>query len=186
MIAGYHPHTVGDSGVPLYMQGFPPGLSGLGQDDGSMDPSMYDPGNVLLPPDFGPSNSPVLLSPSGADLGLQPSIFDPTGPLVAPANLPQNTQDIANLYAGAVATGLITPAQAASAAAQAINAAGALAKTAVGPVYSPSPRVAVRPPGTTASILPAARTQSTIFPGIPNIAVIGGGLLLALAMGGKR
>jgi hypothetical protein len=185
MIAGYHPHTVGDSGVPLYMQGFP-SPHHLGQDDGSMDPSMYDPGNVLLPPDFGPSNAPVILAPSGADLGLNPSMYDPLGPLVAPPSLPQNTQDVANLYAGAVATGLITPAQAASAAAQAINAVGTLAKTAAGPVYGPSPRVAVRPPGTTASILPPALTQSTILPGIPNIAVIGGGLLLALAMGGKR
>jgi hypothetical protein len=185
MIAGYHPHTVGDSGVPLYMQGFPPGLSGLGQDD-LIDPSMYDPGNVLIPPDFGPSNSPVLLSPSGADLGLQPSIFDPTGPLVAPPNLPTNTQDIANLYASAVATGVISPAQAAAMAAQAIKAAGTIAKTAAGPVFSPSPRVTVPLPGSTASFLPAALTQATIVPGIPNIALIGGGLLLAMAMGGKR
>jgi hypothetical protein len=183
MIAGYHPHTVGDSGVPLYMRGFP-ALSGMGQDGG--DPSMYDPSGGLTPPDFGPINAPVILAPSGADLGLEPSIFDPTGPLVAPASLPQNTQDIANLYASAVATGTITPAQAAANAAALINASANVAKAAAGPNYSPSPRVTVPLHGAASSVT-SALTQSTMLPGIPNFAVIGGGLLLAFAlMGGKR
>jgi hypothetical protein len=165
-----HPHVVRDSGVPLYMQGFPrQHLAGLGDD-------FSDPENLFL-------DTGIDLSPS---VPIEPSMYDPTGPLVAPASLPTNTQDIANLYSSAVATGAITPGQAASMATAAINAANSAAKAA-GVALAPSPRVATKAVPATASILPASLTQATIIPGIPNFAIIGGGLLLAFAaMGGKR
>jgi hypothetical protein len=191
MIAEYHPHTVRDSGVPLYMQGFPL----LGQDPSSpdfvpIDTSSYDPGNVLteVPPDFG---SPITLLPSGSDLNLNPTMFDPTGPLVNTVpTVDSNTQDIANLYAGAVASGAMTPADAAA------KTAAAIASISKGitpfifpkqPALGPgaSPRVATRPPGTApagASIL----SSQTMIKGVPDIALIGGGALLLIAMMGKR
>jgi type V secretory pathway adhesin AidA len=90
----------------------------------------------------------------------------PSGPTIAQAAMPS-----------------MTPAQAASAAAAALKA-GTTAVTALAP--GAAPRVPVRPPGVAASsFLPAALTQATVIPGIPNIALIGGGLLLAMAMGRK-
>lgn len=164
--------SVSSSRVPLYMQGWPTHamLEGLGDD-------FSDAENIFL--DTGLS----IPEPGTIDT----TMYDPSGSLVAPASLPTNTQDIANLYASAVATGAITPGQAASMAAQAINAAGNITK-ALGPSYAPSPRVATRlPAATVPSSLTSSLTAATIVPGIPNIAVIGGGLLLALAaMGGKR
>jgi hypothetical protein len=190
MIAG-HPHTVRSSHVPLYMQGIAERLSGLGQDEGGADPmpvpidtTSYEGGDLVFPSDFGAPN-PVLLIPSGSDLNLDPSTFEPTGGLVNTVpTLTNNQRDIANLYAQAVASGTMTPAQAHSAAAaQITQAAATVAKAAGGSGVNlgpgPSPRVGVPAvPGSAASLF----TQQSI-PGIPNwalLALLGVG---ALAMG---
>jgi hypothetical protein len=171
-----HPHTVRTSPVPLYMQGF---LGEFGQDD-SIDPSTFDPGSTLIDTSsLDVSNPPLVLLPSGSDLNLNPTMFDPTGPLINTVpSVSGNTQDIANMYAGAVASGAITPAQAAAGAAGAINAASKAITPFIFPkTTGPSPRVATSAVPSVASLF----TGSSIIKGVPNVAVIGGVLLLALA-----
>jgi hypothetical protein len=182
MIAEYHPHTVRSSSVPLYMQGFPR-LGDLGQEDG-IDTTMFDPtgGIIDTTPPFLPPQTDIPFF-SAPTVPVDPSMFDPTGGLVntVPA-VDSNTRDIANLYAGAVASGAMTPSQAAQAVAAAASAAKAFAP-ALGP--GASPRVATRPPGTApagASIL----SSQSVIKGVPDIALIGGGALLLIAMMGKR
>jgi len=181
-----HPHTVRSSPVPFYMQGFPR-LGDLGQDD----PTSFWQGDVTPDvttgdiPDFTPAENIFL------DTGItipepgtiDTTMFEPTGGLVYTGpTVSSNTQDIANLYAGAVASGAMTPAQAAIATAQAVSAAASAAK-AFKPALGPgaSPRVAVRPPGQApagASIL----TQQSI-PGVPNWALLAAAGVAMLAMG---
>jgi len=190
MIAEYHPHTVRSSSVPLYMQGFPR-LGAFGQDDG-IDTTMLDPsgGIVDYTPPFLPPQTDIPFF-SAPTVPVDPSMFDPTSGLVntVPA-VDSNTQDIANMYAGAVASGAMTPAQAAQAVAAAASAAAKgitpfifPAQPALGP--GASPRVATRPPGTAAAGASILSSQ-TIIKGVPDIALLGGGALLLVAMMGKR
>jgi len=184
-----HPHTVRSSSVPLYMQGFhyPPPVDHLGE-FGQIDTTSYDPTTGLVdttPPDF----TPLVLLPSGADLNLSPTTFDPTGGLVNTVpTISSNTQDIANMYAGAVAAGTITPAQAASQAAAAVaTAAKAVASGSnnpfIFPTTGPAPRVATPAvPGAFSSLF----SSQTIIKGIPDILLIGGLALFAFAAMGRR
>jgi len=173
MIAEYHPHTVRSSAVPLYMQGFPR----LDQ----IDTTFVDPGFTLVdttPPFLAPQTDIPFFSASPTPIDT--TMFDPTGGLVNTVPVvDSNTRDIANMYAGAVASGSMTPAQAANATAQAIAAAGAAAKP-FAPSLGPgaSPRVAVRPPGQAPAAASVLTRQS--IPGVPNwalFALLGVGVL---------
>lgn len=194
MIAGYHPHTVRSHPVPLYMRGFP---ALLGQDE----PTMYDPGSSLISPDSGTLFEPSTYEPSGgliapssstpgggytllpqtSDVGLTPtSELSPGGSLIGPAAVDPQTAALAQLYQSSVASGTMTQAQANAAIAQSV-AAGAQGGAAIAAIAAggpaPAPRVSVPVPGSASSLL----TISTIIKGIPDIALIGGGLLLAFA-----
>jgi hypothetical protein len=202
MIEGYHPHTVRASRTPLYLMGLGE-LGELGQDPAlvdtmsidpmwtdtpppAIDPTMYEGGSLVpnVPSDFYPNN-PLLLIPSGADLNLQPSSFDPAGNLLNTGpTITSNQQDIANLYAQAVASGTMKPGVASSSAvAAAMKSAADVTKAAsaggVNLAPGPSPRVGVPAvPGSAASVL----TQQSI-PGVPNWALFALAAVAALAMG---
>jgi hypothetical protein len=186
MIGDYHPHTVRDSMVPLYMRGWQ-----LGQD--TIDPIIYDPGGDLVPPS---EFTPLVLAPSGADLNLQPTIYDPTTGLIAPVPASTPGLQLAPMYQSAVAAGTMTPAQAAAALAQnsggtltLAQATAALAQVASGVTSvvkaaatglstAPSPRVAVPAvPGAATSLL----NSQSIIKGVPDLAILG---IAALALFG--
>jgi hypothetical protein len=155
----------------------------LGQDSEfvPVDTSSYDPGGGIIDttPPFLPDQTDIPFF-SAPPVAVDQSMFDPTGGLVntVPA-VDTNTRDIANMYAGAVASGAMTAAQAAEATAKAISIAkGAAAgnKPALGP--GASPRVATRPPGAASSVF----TQQAIG-GVPNWVLFAGGALALVAMG---
>lgn len=169
MIAG-HPHTVSSSRVPLYMQGI---SRRLGQDgtDFTIEPSTYDPGTSLVTP-------PDLIIDTTSELS-------PGGTLIAPAGVDTFTpsvspQALAELVQSAAASGAISQQQANAQLAQLAAAGANVAKAATGIATAPSPRVAVPAvPGSISSLL----SSSSIIKGIPDIFVIGGGLLAIAAMG---
>lgn len=186
--------TVRSSAVPLYMRGFPP-VRALGQTDTIFDPGVVEPSPIidmtLLAPtdpliaqgftqqeadmiDAAAANGVIsdaqfqsILSGNHSYEQVANMIFGsplPSGPTIAQAQLP-----------GA------TPAQAASVAAAALKA-GTAAATALSP--GAAPRVAVRPPGVAApGSLTSMLTQASVIPGVPNIAIGVGLLVLVMAMG---
>ena len=170
--------TVRSSAIPMYMQGWPPpamlaGMEGMGDD--TSDQLAID-----LAEGYGTG------TPTGAPVSIDSTMFDPGSNLIInPPALSANQQDIANMYAGAVATGTITPAQAAAGTTQSIaalaNAAGTVAKAATGASTAPSPRVTVP---IASSVSPLA--SSTIIPGVPDLAIVGGGALLLFALMGAK
>jgi len=181
MIPG-HPHTVGASPIPLFMQGWQ-----LGDDSGiifsdvttPIDTSTYDPSGDLIPPSSGSSG---FLPSIPAVTPMDTSMYDPSGSLVAPvSNLSAQDQALAQLYQSSVAAGTMTSAQASSAIAQLVTGAAAVAKAATGVSTAPSPRVAV-PAVATA---PNPLTASTVIPGVPNWTLLAAAAVAALAMGSK-
>jgi hypothetical protein len=162
---GYAPR-VRYNPVPLYMRGY----DFLGQDGTDIipiDTTNIDVGSELTPPTFAdfPDLPNALLVPSSAgDVSYSslPNVL--SEPSVA--NLPQ--------IPNAVAAGPTIAAGAAQAAAAGVKA--------VTSTIAPSPRITTRVPGQPA---PSAITGSTVIPGlnvaVPNLALIGGGLLLLLA-----
>jgi len=173
--------TVRTSIIPMYMRGFP-SPHHLGQ-DGTIDTSIYDPSGDLIPPTSDiPVSTGGFLPSIGPVTPIATSTYDPTASLIAPAPLDPQTQALAQLYQSSVAAGTMTQAQANSAIAQLATGAAAVAKAATGVSTAAAPRIALPAVATTPSIL----TQSTMIPGIPDIAILGGGLLLAVAMMGKR
>ena len=198
MIAGYHPHTVRSHAVPLYMRGFPallgqdeptmydPGSSLVSPDSTLFEPSTYEPGGGLIAPSSSTPGGGYTLLPQTSDVGLTPtSELSPGGTLIGPASVDPQTAALAQLYQSSVAAGTMTQAQANAAIAQSV-AAGAQGGAAIAAIAAggpaPAPRVSVPVPGSASSLL----TSSTIIKGIPDIALIGGGLLLAFAAMGKR
>lgn len=182
--------TVRSSVIPFYMQGFP-GRHHLGQDDGGIlfsdvtpiDTTMYDPGNDLVaPPSFALPVDPVPSSLLPSIPGVTPidtTMYDPSTGLIAPVSVSPQTASLAQLYKSAAASGAITPAQADSAIAQLFTASTVAAK---GLATAPSPRVAVPVPGAAPSLM-TSLTQSTVIPGIPNLALIAIAAAAVLAMG---
>lgn len=164
--------TVRSSMVPLYMRGFPP--VHLGQDDGSLpiDTTSYDMSGDLIPPP-----SAIIDTTTEAPAGGWTNLIPPDSS-VTPAEAALTLQpgytptQLATYYNNAAAAGTITPAQAAAAIAQISKSATAGLSTA------PSPRVSV-PAVPGASLL----SQSSIIKGVPDIAVLGIGLLAVFAMG---
>jgi len=186
--------TVRSSAVPLYMRGFPP-VRPLGQIDTIFDPGVVDPmidtsmfaTDPLLSQGFTQQEADMIdaaaangvisdaqfqsiLSGNHSYEEVSNMIFGtvtPSGPTIAQAALPgQTAAQAASVYAAALKAGT--------------TAAGAL-----GPGVAP--RVAVRPPGVAApGSLTSTLTQASVLPGVPNFLLIGGGLLLAMAMGGGR
>jgi hypothetical protein len=177
MIPG-HPHTVGASRVPLYLQGWQ-----LGQD--IVDPTMYDPSGDLVPT---PDTILNLMPSIPAVSPMETSTYDPSTGLIAPGGDVSSMQpslspsQLTQLYQSAAAAGTMTPAQAASAIAQLSTGAAAVAKAATGVATAPSPRVALP---AVAAAAPSALMSATIWPssGVPNILLIVGALLGAKVVG---
>jgi hypothetical protein len=172
--------TVRTSIIPMYMRGFP-SPHHLGQ-DGTIDTSIYDPSDDLIPPTSDIPVSTGLLPSIGPVTPMSTTMYDPSGNLIAPAPLDPQTQALAQLYQNSVAAGTMTQAQANSAIAQLATGAAAVAKAATGVSTAAAPRVALPAVATTPSIF----TQSTMIPGVPDILLLGGGLLLAVGLAGKR
>jgi hypothetical protein len=188
--------TVRSSSTPAYMRGFPP--AGLGQD------VIFDPGVPSSPGIFNPvpeTLDPLIaqgFTPDEADMidaaaangvisdaqfqsilagnhsleEVSSMIFANSGGLTN-AGVTQPTAGPGALTAAA------TAGQAASAAAAALKA-GTAAAVALGP--GASPRVAL-PAVSPASSVTSALKAASVLPGVPNYLLIGGALLLAMAMG---
>jgi hypothetical protein len=189
--------TVATSIIPMYMRGFP-APHHLGQSD-VIDTTSYDITGDLISPSI--SSDPYSdLLPSwqmpSTSIPIDTTMVDASGNLIAPSSAapassaysvsPQVQQQqqaaAVSMYQNAVAAGTMTQAQANSAIAQLATGATAVAKAAAGVATAPSPRVALPAVAATPSIL----TQSTIIPGIPDIALLGGAGLLLVAMMGKH
>jgi len=186
--------TVRSSAVPLYMRGFPP-VRPLGQVDTifdpgvAVDPTMIDTTSMfatdpLLSQGFTQQEADMIDAAAAngviSDAQFQ-SILSGT----------HSYEEVSNMIFGTVTPSGPTVAQAAlpgQTAAQAAAAAAAALKvgtTALAPGVAP--RIAVRPPGVAApGSLTSMLTQASVLPGVPNFLLIGGGLLLAMAMGGGR
>jgi hypothetical protein len=187
--------TVRTSAVPLYMRGFPP-VRALGQVDTIFDPGVIEPVPIIDTSVF--SNTDPLLAQGftqqEADMidaaAANGVINDAQFQSILSGN--HSYEEIANMIFGTVAPSgptqaqaatPVTSAQAAAAAAAALKA-GTSAATALGP--GASPRVAVRPPGQAApGSLTSMLTQASVIPGVPNVAIGIGFLMLAMAMGRK-
>lgn len=167
MIAG-HPHTVSSSRVPLYMQGI---SRRLGQDGGlTIEPSTYDPGTSLVTPPDLMIDTTSELSPGGTLIA--PAGVDTFSPSVSP-------QALAELVQSAAASGAISQQQANAQLAQLAAAGANVAKAATGIATAPSPRVGVPAvPGLTSLL-----SSQSIIKGVPDILILGGGLLAIAAMG---
>ena len=199
MIAESHPHTVRSSQVPLYLQGFPTHAM-LGQDftDPSVSDAFTPSENLFLDTGGGGAIAPAPVLPAdvftyspgvtpGVPILAPPGAFDPN-PLdytsqqaAINAGVPPATAAAAwanpAAYGGGGTPGTSAAAQATQAAATAARAIATLGPGA-------SPRVAVYPPGyVPPSSLSTLFTGATIIPGVPNIALIGGALLLFMAAG---
>lgn len=121
------------------------------------DPSMYDPGNTLTPPVYTPPSVPLILVPSSAG---DPSMYNPTTPLTPPPGYSSGSP------ASAVA----------AASASAAAAASALAARNRAAIVNPQ------------ALQPSLLTQQSIA-GVPNSYLfvgIGGILLLSMLSGGKK
>jgi len=157
--------TVRGSRIPLYLRGSGPFLG----DDG------MDPTSIPL------SDTPVFEDPYQFQIPQLAPIFTPSIPGLDTTSIPN--PDNVMLTAPPIAqVPSFSAGQSASAAAQIAAAIASGAKGIATATTGPSPRIATTPiPGVTpgSSIL----TQSSIVKGIPDIAVIGGVLLLILAAG---
>jgi hypothetical protein len=184
--------TVRSSSVPLYMRGFPP-VRPLGQVDTIFDPGVVDPmidtssmfaTDPLLSQGFTQQEADMI--DAAAANGV---ISDAQFQSILSGN--HSYEEVSNMIFGTVTPSGPTVAQAAlpgQTAAQAAAAAAAALKvgtTALAPGVAP--RIAVRPPGVAApGSVTSMLTQASVLPGVPNFLLIGGGLLLAMAMGGGR
>jgi hypothetical protein len=184
--------TVRSSAVPLYMRGFPP-VRPLGQVDTIFDPGVVDPmidtsmfaTDPLLSQGFTQQEADMI--DAAAANGV---ISDAQFQSILSGN--HSYEEVANMIFGTVTPSGPTVAQAAlpgQTAAQAASAAAAAVKAGTSIALAPgvAPRVAVRPPGVAApGSVTSMLTQASVLPGVPNFLLIGGGLLLAMAMGGGR
>jgi hypothetical protein len=186
--------TVRSSAVPLYMRGFPP-VRPLGQVDTIFDPGVaVDPTMIDTTSMF--ATDPLLsqgFTQQEADMidaaAANGVISDAQFQSILSGN--HSYEEVSNMIFGTVTPSGPTVAQAAlpgQTAAQAAAAAAAALKvgtTALAPGVAP--RIAVRPPGVAApGSVTSMLTQASVLPGVPNFLLIGGGLLLAMAMGGGR
>jgi hypothetical protein len=201
MIAEYHPHTVRTSHTPLYMQG----IGFVGDDGSGFDFTSPSAGDA-----FTPSDNLFLDTGSVAPIPVAPVLpgdvftyspgFTPNAPIIVPpGQFDPNPLDYTSQQA-AINAG-VPPATAAaawanpaayggggvpgtSAAAVATQAAAAAARSIATLGPGASPRVATYPPGyVPPSSFTSLLTASSIIPGLPNIAIIGGALLLVMAAG---
>jgi len=184
--------TVRSSSVPLYMRGFPP-MRPLGQVDTIFDAGVVDPmidtsmfaTDPLLSQGFTQQEADMI--DAAAANGV---ISDAQFQSILSGN--HSYEEVANMIFGTVTPSGPTVAQAAmpgQTAAQAASAAAAAVKAGTSIALAPgvAPRVAVRPPGVASpGSLTSTLTQASVLPGVPNFLLIGGGLLLAMAMGGGR
>lgn len=159
--------TVRSSRVPLYLRGMGEFLG----DDG------IDTTSITLP------DNPVWVDPTQYQIPQLAPIIPPSsipGLTTTSIALPDNPTFVAPPLAQVPS---LTSSQSASAAAQIAAAMASGAKGIVAATTGPSPRIATPAiPGGAGSLL----TQSSIIKGIPDIALIGGALLLLLAAGGRR